>query len=107
MDRCGLKKGIRPVVSGGKQMRVSPNLRIKGAAARVKDSHYLPAHLAKSKAVAELQTGVCVSGILSHNHFGEARLKHPSLGNFDLLADLEHIGRNATKLHIGVRARGD
>src|SRR5690348_14384842 len=102
VDGSGLKKGVGPVVRGGKQMRVTPDFGIKSAAASVEDTHDLPAQLAEAEGVAKRQAGVRLVGDLPYNHFSKAGLKHASLNNFYLLADLQHIGRNAAKLHIRV-----
>ena len=88
-------------------MRVAPDFGIKGAATGVEDAHDLPAHLAEADGVAKRQAGVRLIGVLPNSHFAKAGLKHTSLNNSYLLANLQHIGRNAPKLHIRVRARGD
>src|SRR5215472_254412 len=88
-------------------MRVCPNFRIKRAAACIKDAYHLPAHLAESNSVAKGQAGVGLIGVFAHDDFSDPGLKHAALGNPSLLTDLEHVGRNATKLHVGVRSRGD
>src|SRR5690242_1446131 len=88
-------------------MRVTPDFGIKSAATSVEDAHDLPAQLAEADGVAKRQAGVGLIGVLPYNHLSKAGLKRTSLNNFYLLANLKNIGRNAAKLHIRVRARGD
>jgi hypothetical protein len=72
MHGDGLKKRIRPVVSGTQQMRVRPNLRVKRTASGIEDAHNQPTNIAETNGISKRQTGVRLVGIFPYNFIKSA-----------------------------------
>src|SRR5580698_9788604 len=86
--------------------RVRPYLGIERAAARVKNADDAPVAAAELHGIAKRQAGVGFIGVRADDQFGQARLKHLSLNDFDVAAYCEHIRRNAAHLDVGVGSGG-
>src|ERR1700681_2304797 len=100
MHSHGLKKCIRPIVSRTEQMRISPHFRIKRTTTSVKYTHNQPTHIAEVNGISERQTDVRLVSIFPPNDFVEARLKHPPFNDFNFIANLQNVFRNAAYLDI-------
>src|SRR4029077_4493382 len=103
----GLRKRVGTFRGAVEEVSVAPNFGIEGAAARVENAYDLPAYATEPNGASQGQSRIGRSGVFTNDEFGQARLEHAALYDFDVLADGKNVGGDAAKLNVRVGAGGN
>src|SRR6266478_6963456 len=102
----GLGQIVRTVIGAVKKVGVAPNFGIKGTATRIENAHDLPTCATEPNGASQSQARIGRLGVFTDDEFGQTRLEHAAVNDFDIAADGKDVRRDTTKLNVGVGAGG-